>query len=205
MKVRVKICGIRSMEAARASVKYGADFLGFNFVKSSRRYIEPLKAKEIIGELTAETKVVGIFQNEKVEKIKKTIDLLKLDFVQLHGNEPPSYGQLTQYAGVIKTFSLAFGFETKKVMEEMEAYNVDFFLLDRENQGEGEMIHMEKAKEISEKFPIFLAGGLTVENVGERIRIIKPFAVDAAGGIETEGEEDTDKIRQFIQNVKGVL
>ena len=205
MKVKVKICGIRSIEAARASVKYGADFLGFNFVKSSRRYIEPLKAKEIIGALTAETKVVGVFQNEKVEKIKKIIDLLKLDFVQLHGNEPPIYGQLTQYAGVIKTFSLSFGFDTKKVMEEMGTYNVDYYLLDRENQGYGEMINIGKAKEISEKFPIFLAGGLSVENVRERIKIVKPFAVDTAGGIETEGKEDIDKIRQFIQNAKGIL
>lgn len=205
MSTKVKICGIRTYDAAKESIQAGADFLGFNFVSSSARYIKPEDAREIISMVSPEIKIVGVFQNEELKMIKKMIDFLKLDFVQLHGSEPYSYSQLTQYAGVIKTFLLPFGFDNKRVIQEMEKYNVDYFLLDREIQGEGVPIDTYKVKELSERFPLFLAGGLTYDTVIEAIRIVQPFGVDVASGIETEGRQDLDKIRKFIDLVKGIL
>ncbi|MBI4067427.1 phosphoribosylanthranilate isomerase [Candidatus Gottesmanbacteria bacterium] len=205
MSVKVKICGIRTLEAARASVDAGADFLGFNFVKSSKRYIDPVKAKEIISMLLPEIKIVGVFQNEEIKMIKEIVDLLKIDFVQLHGTESARYSRLTQYAGIIKTFLLPFDFDSQKLRGEMEKYNVDYFLLDRGIQGEGTPINTYKVRELSLHFPVFLAGGLNPENVSESIRIAQPYAVDVAGGIETGGEQDIGKIREFIRNAKEEL
>ncbi len=204
MSVKVKICGIRTLEAAMTGIKAGADFLGFNFVASSKRYTDPLQAKEIISTFSSTVKIVGVFKDEGMGNIKKLIDFLKLDFVQLHGSESPSYGQLTQYAGVIKSLSLPFDFSSKKVSAEMSKYNVDYFLLDREIQGEGIPINGYKIRELSRQYPVFLAGGLTSENVGMAIKIAKPFGVDVAGGIETEGREDLNKIREFIHMAKGI-
>lgn len=204
MSAKVKICGLRTFEAARVSFKEGADFLGFNFVPTSKRFISQEKAKEIISQLPKEVKVVGVFQNESIENIKKTIDILKLDFIQLHGEEPSSYRQLTQYAGVIKVFSLESDFDLPKTISEMEKYDVDYFLVDRKYQGRGEPLDPERVRGLTSLFPIILAGGLTVENVKETVRVARPFAVDVAGGVESEGEEDLEKIKEFIKRTKSV-
>ena len=202
MSAKVKICGLRTRAAARVAFAEGADFLGFNFIPTSKRYITQDKAKEIIGELPKEVKVVGVFQNESIEEIKKAIDSLKLDFVQLHGDESPEYHGLTQYAGVIKVFSLESDFDLPKTISEMEKYDVDYFLVDRKYQGRGEPLDPERVRGLTSLFPIILAGGLTVENVKETVRIAQPFAVDVAGGVETEGEQDLEKIKEFIRRAK---
>ncbi len=91
MKTKVKICGIRTLEAAQTAVDAGADFLGFNFVKTSKRYIEPEKALEIIKLIKSKVKTVGVFQDEKAETANEIALLLNLDFVQLHGVENSEY------------------------------------------------------------------------------------------------------------------
>lgn len=205
MKTKVKICGVRTVDVAIESITCGADFLGFNFVKDSRRYIDPQHALEIISALPKETKVVGVFRNETKEHIKRMIDLLHLDFVQLHGTEPSSYSELTQYAGVIKTILLYPHYSYRDVQKQMDEYDVDFFLLDRPVQGEGELINLSAASVLSRMYKIFIAGGLTSENVRSVIETASPFGVDVASFIETNGEQDISKIRQFIDAVKGKL
>lgn len=202
MKVRVKVCGIRTIETVQAAIKFGADFLGFNFVPTSPRYISQPKAKEIIGSFNKEIKVVGVFQNESIEDIKKSISFLKLDFVQLHGQESPYYDVLTQYAGVIKAFSLNSDFDIAETISQMQKYDVDYFLVDRRYQGEGEPLDPERVRGLTSKFPIILSGGLTLENVREAVRVARPKVVDVAGGVETDGEQDMDKIARFIQAAK---
>lgn len=202
MSTRVKICGIRTVEAAVGCVRYGADFLGFNFVSTSRRFVLPSKAREIVEELPKETKIVGVFQNEPIEEIKKIIDFLRLDFVQLHGKEGKEYSKLTQYAGVIKAFSLDSDFDSTKLLEEMETYDVDYFLLDRKMQGEGEQLDLARVKEVAVHYPIFLAGGLTVKNIDIVAHVVAPYAVDVVGNIETNGETDISKVKELIERVK---
>ncbi|MBI2617721.1 phosphoribosylanthranilate isomerase [Candidatus Gottesmanbacteria bacterium] len=202
MNTKAKICGIRTIEAALGCVKFGADFLGFNFVSTSRRFIPPLKAREIIEELPKEIKIVGVFQNESMEEIKKAVGLLRLDFVQLHGREGREYSSLTQYAGVIKAFSLGSDFDSTKLLEEMETYNVDYFLLDRNVQGEGVQLNLQRVKEVTVHYPIFLAGGLTSKNIDIIAHVAQPYAVDIAGGVETYGETDLDKVKEVIGRIK---
>ena len=102
---KVKICGIRSVESALAAVDAGADFLGFNFVPTSKRYIDPSVAKTIVDAVKDKVQVVGVFQDVDAKTITKICSLLSLDFVQLHGKETPAFCREIKIP-VIKAFAL---------------------------------------------------------------------------------------------------
>ncbi len=202
-RVKVKICGIRSLEAAQAAIDAGADFLGFNFVRSSKRYIKPEIAKKIIHESrimnqeSRQIRFVGVFQNQSVDRVNAISDLIGLDYVQLHGEEDDTY-IMQMKKPVIKSISSEISYFVRND-------KVEYFLIDRQVQGQGEMVNVEKAKEMSEKFKVFLAGGLTPDNVAAIVKEVRPFAVDVAGGIETDGKEDLEKIKKFVKNAKNVI
>ncbi len=202
--LKVKICGIRRTQSAEIAVASGADYLGFNFVNSSRHFISPVHAKEIINAVRHKTSVVGVFQNMPVHEVNELIGYLKLHAVQLHGQEDQTYVQKIK-APVIKAFSLPQEFEVERAIEHMQSFNVHHVLLDRIEQGEGDMVNLQKAAQITNAMPAFLAGGLHPGNVAETIMHTNPFGVDVAAGIETNGVEDVNKIREFVRNAKGVL
>lgn len=191
MSVKVKICGIRTIAAAKAAINAGADFSGFNFVPTSKRFIDPDKALKIIKVIKGKIKIVGVFQNERLEKVNQLVKDLQLDFVQLHGQENNDY--------INKV-----GLPAIKAVRIDDKVNLEtpYILIDRNEQGKGQMINLEKAAKLAVKFPIFLAGGLTPDNVAAVIKQVKPFAVDVAGGIETDGRQDLQKIKEFVKKAK---
>ena len=191
--VKVKICGVRSIEAAKTATEAGADFLGFNFVPGSKRYIDPILALEIINSIRGQIKTVGIFRDDKIAEVNKIVSGLKLDFAQLHGNENSDYISKVKIP-VIKSMT---------VDDDPNKIKADYFLLDRSKRGEGEMVDLEKASRLTGNFPIFIAGGLTPDNVASVVSQIRPFAVDVAGGVETDGHQDIEKVKLFIRNAKG--
>lgn len=194
MRVKVKICGIRSLDAALTAVTEGADFIGFNFVSASKRYIKPQAAKKIIDHIKGKVHVVGIFQNAPFEEVNDITRKLNLDFVQLHGNEDNTY--INQIAvPVIKSI---YEFQPS------DTISAEFLLLDRKQQGQGEMVDFNFARNLTVNKKVFFAGGVTPESVASIIKQVKPFAVDVAGGIETDGKEDLNKVTAFIRNAKGV-
>lgn len=194
MKVKVKICGIRTLKTAQVAIDSGADFLGFNFVKTSKRYLNPTKVLEIISELKNRVKIVGVFQDEKVDTVNEIALLLNLDFVQLHGVENNEYIESIKLP-VIKSIIMD---------DHPEKIKTEYFILDRIKRGEGEMVDFKKAAKLVRKFPVFLAGGLNPDNIASAVEKVLPFAVDVAGGVETDGFQDLDKIKSFIKNAKGV-
>ena len=194
MKVKVKICGIRSLEAAQIAISNGADFIGLNFVPSSKRYIDLIMAKQISHFAKDKVKLVGVFQNAAVDEVNTIAEELQLDFVQLHGQEDELY-RTKMVRPIIKSIQ-----NTNSI----KSSGAKFLLIDRIQQGIGEMVDLEKAKKIAEQFSIFYAGGLTPDNVELIVKNVKPFAVDVAGGIETKGKEDLEKIKEFIKNAKGI-
>ncbi len=201
--VQVKICGIRSMESAVAAIEAGADFLGFNFVPASKRYVTLSFAKTIIDAVRHRVKIVGVFQDADIKTINDTIALLDLNFVQLHGKEGPAFCKnITK--PVIKAFNLVPDFDYEVVSSVFEAYDVAYYMVDREKQGEGKRLDAESVKPLGDMFPLFVGGGLTIENISKVIANVQPFAVDVASGIETNGKEDLEKIKRFISNAKGV-
>lgn len=203
---KVKICGITNPEDALWSAKFGADALGFNFYERSPRYIAPEKAREIIRQLPPEILKIGVFVNESLEKIREIAAMAKLDAVQLHGEETPEFVleiKAKTNLEIIKAFRVSPEFKPEDVLR----YEVDAILLDayspQEHGGTGETFDWEIAKKVREIFPkMYLAGGLSYENVAGGIGEVKPFAVDACSCLEIEkGQKDKIKLINFICNV----
>jgi len=197
--MKVKICGLTSLEAAQTAENAGADFLGFIFADSKRK-ISPEKAKEIIGSLKGKALKVGVFVDESYEEIERIQRLTGIDMIQLHGQES------VEMAGsfsvpVIKAFSI----RNEADFMRMDDYPVDYQLLDLpKDSGVTEDTldwHMIRRLSQSRKH-LILAGGLTPLNVFEAIKLVQPFGVDVSSGVETAGNKDNEKIRLFIKNAK---
>ncbi len=204
---KVKICGITNLEDALLSAKFGADALGFNFYKKSPRYILPEKAREIIEQLPKEILKVGVFVNESLEKIAEIAEIAKLDALQLHGEETPAFAKelkLKTNLEIIKAFRVSPAFKPEDVLQ----YEVDAILLDaynpQEHGGTGETFDWEIAKKVQEIFPkMYLAGGLSANNISEAIEKVKPFAVDACSLLEfPKAKKDLKKVSSFIERAK---
>ncbi len=204
---KVKICGITNLEDALLSAKFGADALGFNFYEKSPRYIAPEKAHEIIKELSTYVLKVGVFVNESLNKIIEVAATAKLDAIQLHGEETPEFSRELKAKTnleIIKAFRVSPEFKPENVLQ----YKVDAVLLDaysaNEHGGTGETFDWEIARKVREIFPkMYLAGGLSAENISEAILAVKPFAVDACSSIEkAKGVKNYAKVKNFIFQVK---
>jgi len=205
--VKVKICGITNLEDALLSAKFGADALGFNFYKKSPRYISPEKAREIVEQLPQEILKVGVFVNESLEGICEIAKTARLDAIQLHGEETPEFARELKAKTnleIIKAFRVSESFEPEDILQ----YKVDAVLLDayspKEHGGTGETFDWEIAKKVQEIFPkMYLAGGLSVENVKEAVEKVKPYAVDACSRLESKkGIKDSTKVSSFISELR---
>jgi phosphoribosylanthranilate isomerase len=196
--IKVKICGIRSLETAIACVEFGADFIGLNFVPTSKRKISVEKALEISGKVKGKIKLVGVFMNQSLSEINQITKEVDLDYVQLHGEESSEFIKSIN-TKIIKAFSLQSNFDVDETLHGMKEFDVDYYLVDRKVQGKGHILNVEKVAMLAKELPIFAAGGLNPENVKDVIKDANPFAVDVAGGIETDGKEDIEKIRNFIK------
>lgn len=203
---KVKICGITNLEDALLSAKFGADALGFNFYKKSPRYISPEDALEIIEQLPPEILKVGVFVNESLENIAKIAEIAKLDSLQLHGEETPEFAKelkLKTNLEIMKAFRVSPEFKPEDVLQ----YETDAILLDaynpKEHGGTGETFDWEIAGKVQEIFPkMYLAGGLSQDNIANAILQIKPFAVDACSCLESEkGKKDKPALVNFLNNI----
>jgi len=185
------------LQIAEAAKGYGADLLGFVF-DNSRRRIEVQVAEKIACEVKGVGKV-GVFVNAPLAEVQDIAKRCKLDFVQLHGNESPEYCELVKVP-VIKAVRVGPDFD----ISELAAYQVEWILLDSfvpgQQGGTGMAFDWKLAKHLREqiKTPLFVAGGLTAENVREAVRILSPQGIDVSGGVETNGSKDIEKIKKFL-------
>lgn len=201
----IKICGITSLDDALCSVEAGADLLGFNFYPPSPRYIAPELAAEIIKELPASMQTVGVFVNEMTPSAVIDIAIRAgVNSVQLHGDESPEFCSECSGFFVIKTFAVGPQFESQSV----RSYTVDAVMLDAHHTslrgGTGCRVDWEVGRQVANTTgKLFLAGGLSPENVGEAIRKVQPYAVDVCSSLErAPGKKDHDRVRSFINNVR---
>ena len=203
--VRVKVCGITNLKDALVCVQAGADMLGFNFYRGSARYIAPEEARRINEHLPSEVISVGIFVNEESpERVANVADVAGVAAVQLHGEETPFYCQALKDRFVIKALRVKEGFIPKQISD----YETDAILLDAFNAksrgGTGQRFDWSVAKQ-TRRFvsKLFLAGGLTPENVREAIAFVRPYAVDVCSSLErTPGQKDEGCVREFIAAAK---
>jgi len=206
--VRVKICGITNPADARLATELGAHALGFNFYEKSPRAVSPADAWDMRRKLAPFVSAIGIFVDWKPSAVVALATSLRLDAVQLHGNEcAHNVDDCAKCLPVIKALRVGPDFSLK---EFPRFHSATAFLLDAPRDankpeqfgGTGRTIDWSLAGELAASHRIILAGGLTPENVAEAIRTVRPYAVDVASGVESRpGKKDPGKLRAFFDEV----
>ena len=204
----VKICGITNLDDALAAVAAGADALGFNFYKPSPRYITPQHAREIIEQLPESLLMAGVFVNEdSSDDVRNIAEMAGIRALQLHGDESPEYcRELAGNYYVIKTFAVSDTFDVTRPQE----YEVQAIMLDTKHNnlrgGTGRVFDWSVAQQVASAIPkLFLAGGLSPENIKNAIKIVRPFAVDACSALEGRpGKKNHERMRVFVSTVRRV-
>jgi len=205
MSVIVKICGITNVPDAVAAVEAGADALGFMFYDASPRHVSIREAAGIIRELPPLVMKVGVFVDAPEDTVMRAIGDCGLSLLQFHGHETPEY--CTQF-GLMSM--KAFRIRNTESLAALPDYATDAWLLDAFAKdklgGTGEKFNWDLAVEAKKLGrPIFLAGGLTPENVAEAVKKVQPYGVDVSSGVEAEpGKKDHEKVRRFIKAAKSV-
>jgi anthranilate synthase/indole-3-glycerol phosphate synthase/phosphoribosylanthranilate isomerase len=229
-KTFVKICGLTNEEDALKAAKLGATFLGFIHVPTSKRFIDHDVVKEMLEKLLRHhgrqlrpnkkhfsnvwisamllrtgdysPLTVGVFQDQSFDDVKLIASDLRLDCVQLHGNESPEYCSKFNWQIVIKVFSITEEDNLKTVRDRIMPYlnYVSFILLDAKDGGSGKPFPWHVVRDLD--FPFILAGGLNSDNVSTAINELQPMGVDVASGVEVEGQpgrKDLLRMQQFMQ------
>lgn len=213
--MKVKICGITNKDDATWAINYGADFIGINFWKGSKRYVSTANALAWVPSLPSFASVVGVFVDAPVPDIVSAAARMNLKGVQLHGNETPDEvaalrKALAESAEVPPIIIKAIRVQGSDSLAAIAAYKgvADYVLLDAFVEsapgGTGESFNWDLAAEAkAHGLPVFLAGGLTPDNVKDAAKAAQPFAVDVASGVEKSPKrKDLEKMRDFITKAK---
>jgi phosphoribosylanthranilate isomerase len=198
MKVRIKICGITTLSDGLMAAELGADALGFVFA-SSKRKINPKKARSIIQRLPPFVTPVGVFRNDEIMRVRSICCYTGIEVIQLHGEESPEYCRELGKR-IIKCIHVKRNDTTGSIVSRISKYPVSVCLLDS-GCGSGVPFPWDLVTRID--CPIILAGGLNPENVKEAVRIVRPYGVDVSSGVEkSPGKKDSGKVRKFIQEAR---
>jgi phosphoribosylanthranilate isomerase len=208
---RIKICGITSVDDARAVAAAGADAVGLNFHPKSPRFVTAEQARQIVEALPAGLIRVGLFVNAPAEEICRTFDRLRLDLIQLHGDELPSL--LTELGGrpVMRAFRMG-GAGLDPIRGYLDrCRQLDclprLVLVDAYAKGQyggtGRVADWQLLKGYpfgTGYPPLVLAGGLTPNNIADAIRTVRPAAVDTASGVESSpGRKEPATVEAFVR------
>ena len=196
--IAVKICGITSLKDAEMAVNYSVSAIGMIFCPDSPRYVDPAEMEQWIDRIPDSVKKVGVFVNEQIDTINNITRQLKLEFIQLHGDESPEFcnGIIRP---VIKVFRVGDDFDAIVLNE----YDVHGFLFDTYKKGNpggtGNRFNWDLIANLKTETPIILSGGLTPENVLNGIEAVNPAAVDVNSGVESvPGVKDEEKIKELF-------
>jgi phosphoribosylanthranilate isomerase len=185
-------------------VDLGAHALGFNFYPASPRSISPAAAWEIVRKLPPMVATVGVFVNWPAHVIAALAGALRLDGVQLHGDEQPNeVKDLARRFGVIKAFAAGPRFK----LATLSRYKASAFLLDGYHSGlyggTGRTADWRLAREARRYGRVIVAGGLRPDNVAEAIAEAQPFGIDVASGVEARpGKKDPRALRELMREVE---
>jgi len=199
-KIRIKLCGMSRPCDIEAVNCLHPEYIGFVFAKKSRRYVSPAQAAGLKKILEPGILSVGVFVDEEPEQIISLLAAGVIDIVQLHGREDETYIQGLRArtdAPIIKAFSV----EGEQDICRAAKSPADFVLLDAGSGGTGTAFDWNFLKKMNR--PYFLAGGLDASTVREAVRRFHPYAVNVSSGVETDGVKDAEKMRAFVQAVRG--
>jgi phosphoribosylanthranilate isomerase len=206
---QIKICGVTSVADALAAVDAGADAIGLNFYPRSPRFVDAATAMAISRAIGATALKVGVFVDRPPAELIELMHDCRLDAAQLHGDEPPAY--LAQLADIKIIRALRPAASLTPVEQYLDACAAGgrtpwMTLIDAAAPGEfGGTGKLADWKTLAARTGalaqarLVLAGGLTPQNVGEAIRIVRPTAVDVASGVESApGRKSPERMRAFV-------
>ena len=210
---RVKICGITETAHALAAAKAGADFIGLVFAPS-RRQVTLETARQVALAVKDSEKpplVVGVFVNTPAPEVNRIADYCGLDWVQLSGDEPWEYCIGIDRL-ILKAIRVSRGADAEAILAYL---NRGYELLGQDRLtclldsfvegsygGTGQTFDWRLARQVSQRFPVIVAGGLSPENVEQAIKTVRPWGVDVSSGVETDGVKDVEKIKAFVKAVR---
>ena len=213
--IKLKICGLRDAANALVAAEAGADFLGFAFVPGARRQLAVEQARTVLQEYRRRRRksgprLVGLFANQPMDEVNRTVERCGLDLAQLCGDEPPEYwrGLAVPVIKQVGVRDQASGdqavADTMRRVEEVTDHG-HTAMLDRYEAGArggtGRAFDWSIAAAVAKERDFLLAGGLTPENVGKAIATVGPWGVDVSSGVETDGQKDATKIKAFAREV----
>ena len=190
---KVKICGLSTASAVETACQSGADYIGFVFAESHRR-VSLEQAQKLAALVPATVRKVGVFVSPSLTELQEAILVANLDLVQIHGDFDEEL--LTQIGRpVIRAY------QVKGALKDV-SQQADYLLFDAPLAGSGQTFNWQDFDKNQIHQPFFIAGGLNVENVRKAIQHFAPYAVDVSSGVETDGQKDLEKIKEFIERVK---
>jgi phosphoribosylanthranilate isomerase len=211
---RVKICGITSVEDAQTAVGLGADMIGINFHRSSPRYVDVPSAGKILACLPDTVAAIAVVVSPLPTQLEEFNKLLpRIDLFQIYRDAWPATATIKWPS--IPSFAVRDASDLRTIQETVAVGRehgevIDAILLDAYHPGlyggTGTTAPWETIAGIDVSVPIILAGGLTPENVARAIQIVRPQAVDVAGGIEeSPGRKSHEKMRRFIEEARNAF
>jgi phosphoribosylanthranilate isomerase len=209
--IRIKICGITVPEDAAAAATSGADMIGLNFYPKSPRCIDKVRVGEVLGAIPESVEAVGVFADEVAETmLARVADWTRLRTIQVHGTWPKPVElhprALFIAAHIADARDIAqlnrFLADCRASGQEPAAVLVDASVSGSFG-GTGKTAPWQLLADFRPGLPLILAGGLTPENVAEAVRVVRPYAVDVASGVEDlPGRKDHARMRSFIENAR---
>ncbi len=193
--MKIKICGLFREEDIQYVNEVKPDYIGFVFAKSKRQvtYQQASKLRQLLNK---DIKAVGVFVNEDINFIVKLVNNHIIDIIQLHGSENDDYiSRIKNQTDVpiIKAIKVSCADDLNV------NYNVDYYLLDNKVSGSGKSFDWSLIKKMDK--PVFLAGGISLENIDQAIDIAD-YGIDVSSGVETNGIKDFNKIKEIVRRVR---
>ncbi len=199
-RTRVKVCGMTSAHDAEMVQRAGADAVGLIFAPRSKRLVTRSQAVDIVGAVGPFLTKVGVFVDAEIDLVRDLIAELRLDAVQLHGNESAAYAAaLKPHAAVVR----ALPYDRAPTPAAGEGYPADAWLIDAVTPGSGTVFPWREAAAWRSHPRLILAGGLTPDNVAEAVVSLLPYAVDVASGVEASpGRKSPEAVGRFLAAVR---
>lgn len=215
-RVKIKVCGLTEVANAVACAEAGADWIGLNFHPASPRSITPRRGAEIADAVRNKANLVGLFVDRPFAEVAQTVLAVDIDTIQLHGDEPPEYllacRQFKPPLRVVRAFRLCDVASVDRMLaylDRAETLGCPPFaiLVDAHVPGLAGGTGRSIPREILDRLPdhprLILAGGLTPENVAERVALVRPWMVDVASGVESApGVKDLRRVAAFVAEAR---
>ena len=206
-KSKIKICGIKDIKTLDCCIEKKINYFGLIFYKKSPRNIDYDNASKLVRySLNKNISPVAVFVNENLEDINNFIKKLKVNFVQLHGNENNDYIKFIKKnndVNIIKSISIKSNSDFKKIHTYRDS---DFFLFDYKPDnselpgGNARSFEWSLVKDIKIDKPWFIAGGININNIKEIQKFAIPYGIDISSGVEDKiGIKNNEKIKSLIE------